>query len=120
MTQRTPWEPGYACGLEPLDRQHQALLAQCDRLAACCEDAAAFDAAFAELKALAQAHFEAEAAALAGDSEDLQDEQDEFGYLLDEVATTANFDRAEVQRFVALWWLGHVRGQAARLQAVQD
>lgn len=119
MTQRTPWEPAYACGHETIDRQHQALLAQCDRLADACEDAATFDSAFAQLKALAQAHFEAEAAALAAEAEDLQDEQDEFGYLLEEVATTAHFDRAEVQRFVALWWLGHVRGMAERQRASQ-
>lgn len=112
MTHRVDWEPGLACGHEALDAQHQALLAQCNRLADHCEDAAAFDAAFAHLKALAGEYFELEATLRVEDPEELQAEQEEFGYLLDEVATTANFDRAEVQRFVALWWLGHIRGLA--------
>ncbi len=114
MPHRVNWEPGLACGHVSLDAQHRALLEQCNRLADRCEDAPAFDEAFETLKALAAEHFELEATLLAGNPEALQAEHDEFGYLLDEVATTANFDRLEVQRFMALWWLGHIRGLAGQ------
>jgi hypothetical protein len=51
------------------------------------------------------------------DTEDMALECDEFEYLADEIATTANFDRLELQRFAALWCLGHVRGSAQRCRA---
>jgi len=115
MPQRVDWDPAFATGNEIIDRQHRALLAQCGRLAALCRgdaEAAAFGQAFEHLKALAREHFDVEAALRAADAtaapEALRTEREEFEYLSNEVATTANFDRVEVQRFVALWWLGHV------------
>jgi hemerythrin-like metal-binding protein len=118
---RVPWDPAYDVGHPLIDTQHRALIDQCNRLAdLCLADEAAFDAAFATLKADAQAHFEAESALLAShawaDLEDHRIECDEFGYLANEIATTAHFDRLELQRFVALWWVGHVAGSAASLQ----
>lgn len=124
MPCRTPWDPGLAIGHALIDRQHQALLAQCEALAAHCgnADAAAFDADFEHLKTLAREHFAAEAALLAErgdtDTEDHALECEEFEYLADEIATTANFDRLELQRFAALWCLGHVRASAQRLRAL--
>lgn len=123
----TPWEPDFAVGHALIDTQHAALLARCNALADHCNDGAAddaaFDAAFEQLKALARAHFEAEAALLAAggdtDLEDHRDELAEFEYLAGEIATTANFDRLERQRFVALWCLGHVRGSARRFRALK-
>ena len=34
-----------------------------------------------------------------------------------DIATTENFDRLELQRFVTLWWVGHIAGSAAGLRA---
>ena len=131
MPLRVPWDPADDIGDAAIDAQHQALLAQCNRLADLCEadDGAnakqAFDEAYAQLKALAHQHFETETARLAeaGDAghaglEDHQAECEEFDYLADEIATTANFDRLELQRFVALWWVGHVKGTAGRHREV--
>lgn len=123
----TAWEPGYATGESTLDAQHAALLAQCNALAGRCAgadaaEAAAFDAAFERLEALAREHVAAEAERLAAagdaDAAELRDECDEFEYLAAEIATTENFDRLELQRFVALWCLGHVRDSAERYRAL--
>jgi hemerythrin-like metal-binding protein len=126
MPNRVPWEPGFSAGHEVMDRQHQGLLAQCSRLADLCPvDSSAetdreFDAAFEQLKALARAHFEAESSLLAqaGDAEleDHRVECEEFEFLVGEVGTTENFDRLELQRFIALWFAGHIAGSAQRLR----
>ena len=67
-------------------------------------------------------NFETEAALLArcgcADLEDHRIECDEFEYLAGEIATTENFDRLELQRFLALWCLGHIKGSAGQLRAV--
>lgn len=105
MPFRVDWDSAFATGDALVDAQHQALLAQCNRLADCCgpvPDDAAFDAAFDELKRMAREHFAA----------DPEADDEEFDWLVDEIATTAHFDRLELQRFVAGWWLGHVRGSA--------
>lgn len=62
--------------------------------------------------------FETEAALLSGgahvhaDPEDGVAECEEFEYLADEIATTANLDRLELQRFLTLWCVGHVKASA--------
>lgn len=118
------WQPGWACGDALLDSQHQALLAQCNRLGTLCQggNADAFDRGFDELVTLAQQHFEAETAwlAAAGDPEAEAHGADgeEFAFLAADIATTAHFDRLELQRFLAGWWLGHVASSAPRLQAL--
>lgn len=127
MPQRTRWEPTFSVGHELLDNQHQALLILCNRLADHCAAPAgaardeAFDRDFQQLKALAQAHFQAELALLADrDYPALEEHRfaiDEFDDLLGEIVTTEHFDRLELQRFLLLWWLGHIVGSAAPLRS---
>lgn len=131
MPTRVAWEPAYEVGHAPTDDQHRDLLARCDRLAGWCAGdladgsagAAGFDAEFEQLKAAAHAHFDAELALLDGcgspDADALRDAFGEFDYLVDEVATTSNFSRLELQRFIALWFVGHVAGTAAGLRALR-
>ncbi len=124
MPNRIPWEPGYAVGHALVDEQHRGLLSQSNRLADLClrgddaDSARLFDEAFDRFKALVREHFEAEAALLAaGGCTELDDhhgEGEEFAYLADEIVTTGNFDRLELQRFIALWCVGHIVGTAAR------
>ena len=126
---RAPWNPGFATQHGLIDAQHQTLLAECDRMAEWCAPAtgeagrAQFDQAFARLKALVAAHFEAEATALAehccAELDDHRDEHEEFEYLAGEIATVENFDRLELQRFLALWCIGHVTGSSRRLRTLQ-
>lgn len=126
MPNRTTWEPAFEVGHALIDAQHRALLDQCNRLAEHCGaggDAGQdgrFDQAFDQLKAQARAHFEAEASLLAErgypDLEDHQIACDEFDYLVDEIVTTDNFSRLELQRFLALWWTGHVAGTAVAMR----
>lgn len=116
------WEPDFHVGQALIDTQHQALLEQCNLLARLCQaghEAQAdgrFDHAFAQLRAMAHEHFADEAAWLTHSGEtDLQAhrfECEEFDYLVSEIVTTENFDRLELQRFLALWWLGHITGMA--------
>ena len=127
MPHHTPWKSEYRVGHASIDAQHEALLAQCERLGACCRVAdeaerdRLFDEAFARLEALAHQHFEAECAMLAergwADLEAHRADCEEVDFLVDEVATTENFDRLELQRFIALWCIGHVAGTAAPLRA---
>jgi hemerythrin-like metal-binding protein len=120
---RVDWEPAFAGGHALIEGQHQALFELCNRLADLCastDDAGAFDETLARLKALAHEHFEAELAVLAaaGDPalEDHQADVEEFDYLVEQIATTEHFDRLELQRFLALWWTGHVAAMAPRLR----
>ncbi len=126
MPNRVLWEPDFSVGHERIDAQHQALLAQCRLLADHCEgsDAQAagplFDRAFEQLKVLASEHFKTEAELLAACAypglEDHQFEFEEFVYLADEIATAENFDRLELQRFLTLWFVGHITGTARQLR----
>lgn len=128
MPMRAPWEPDFAVGHDVIDAQHRGLLAQCDQLAEHCLSSAdasrdaRFDQAFEQLKALARQHFETEADLLARSSaldlEDLQVECAEFDELLAEIVTTDNFDRLELQRFLTLWWMGHIQGWVQRQRAL--
>lgn len=126
---RVEWEADFAVGHAMLDTQHQALLAQCNILAEHCAGPAgeaghpAFDQGFESLKALVRAHLATEASLLAdcgaAGLEDHDIELEEFEHLCSEVATLQNFDRPELQRFFALWCVGHIQGlspaQRARL-----
>lgn len=117
------WEADFALGHALVDAQHQALLTQCKQLAEHCAGNGseaqdqAFDQAFERLKVLAREHFETEASLLAAcSSPELEDhhiEREEFEYLCDEIVTTENFDRAELQRFLALWCVGHIKGSVS-------
>lgn len=115
---RVHWGPFLSVGNATLDAQHQQLLAACNALADLCADGGndiadpQFMAAYERLMTLAREHFAAEEALLrAGgypDSEGYRFETDEYQYLASEIATAENFDKIELQRFVALWWTGHI------------
>lgn len=123
---RIPWDTAWELGQVDLDHQHHDLLAQCNRLADLCADAgtqidsAGFDAAFEHLKALVRQHRQTEAAWLSdlgtAALDGHHDEFDEFEYLVEEIVTTVNFERLELQRFLSLWCLGHVAGTTPRMR----
>lgn len=46
---------------------------------------------------------------VAGWVEATQQDQAEFEYLAAEIITTELFSNEELQRFLALWWTGHIR-----------
>lgn len=128
MPNRVDWNPHHSVGDATLDAQHQELLARCTALGDCLAppdtDPAAdrrFDQAFAELMALARAHFATEESLLAAhgytELDALRNEVEEFDFLADEIVTTENFDREELQSFLCLWWAGHVAGTASEHRA---
>lgn len=127
MPNRVQWDPRYSVGNESIDNQHKDILARCNALADCClsddspEGDRKFRQTFDELMAFAREHFAAEEALLAGCGypllDELKDEYDEFGYLADEIVTTENFDKLELQRFLALWWVGHIMGSGKKQRA---
>jgi hemerythrin-like metal-binding protein len=119
VANRVQWEPRLSVGNASLDAQHQAILARCNALADCLDAPGAegerrFDETFQELMALAREHFAAEEALLVrcgyAELEDYRSEREEFDYLSAEIITTENFDRNELQTFLALWWAGHILG----------
>lgn len=120
MPNRVKWDPRFSAGDEALDAQHEHIFELCNAMADCLDgngEEERFDRLFAELMARAREHFAAEEALLAACAypglDQQRSEQQEFTYLADEIATTENFDRNELQTFLALWWAGHVR-EAAR------
>lgn len=120
---RVQWEPRHSVGNATLDDQHRAILARCNALADCLDDAGdrKFDEIFNEMMTLAREHFAAEEALLARcgcpDLADHQSECEEFDYLAAEIITTQNFDKHELQSFLALWWAGHIMGSAKKHRA---
>lgn len=118
MANRVQWEPHLGVGNAALDEQHRVILARCDALADCLDaaDDWRFDEAFEGLMRLAREHFVAEEAILAQagypELEGYRNECEEYAYLADEIVTTENFDRHELQTFLALWWTGHILGAA--------
>lgn len=127
MPAHTAWDPAYEIGHAGLDAQHRDLLAQCQALAeaSAAEDTGPvrqrFDQALATLRGLAATHFQTELELLAQrgypELEEHRFECEEFDYLCEEVGTTQHFDRGELQRFLTLWFVGHIAGPAARLRA---
>ncbi len=128
MPNRVQWEPAFAVGDALIDAQHQGLLNRCNSLADLCpaegetQPDRLFDLAFEGLKALVREHFEAEATWFTSrgdlDLEDHRAECDEFEYLAGEIATAENFSRLELQRFVAVWCVGHILDTAERQRAL--
>ncbi len=119
MPNRILWNPDYSMGNDILDNQHRAILAQCNALADCITNAAPdcdlrFSNTFTALMAQAGEHFSTEAALLSQCAYPLLEEHlvehDEFDYLANEIITTENFEQVELQRFLALWWVGHIVG----------
>ncbi len=116
---RAHWHTGLSLGNASLDEQHRQILTQCEVLAELCAvDGGnstadqAFTSAFEQLMVLARAHFVSEEALLVAaafpDLEGYRHEIEEFAYLANEIATTENFDKIELQRFLAMWWIGHI------------
>jgi hemerythrin-like metal-binding protein len=110
-------------GHETLDRQHQGILAQCNNLADCLSDASQegeqkFKTVFDALMTQAGEHFATEETLLTLCGypmlEEHQNEHDEFDYLANEIITTENFENIELQRFLALWWIGHIVGSGKK------
>ena len=126
MPNRVQWNPGYSTGNDILDSQHRAILAQCNTLADCLADAGAdseqkFHNTFQALMAQAGEHFSSEETLLTQCGypllEEHRDEHDEFDYLAADIITTENFEKVELQRFLALWWVGHIVGSGKKYRA---
>lgn len=126
MPNRVQWVPDYSMGNETLDRQHGNILTQCNALADCIADAGPesdrkFHRIFNELMALGGEHFSTEETLLTQCAypmlEEHQNEHGEFDYLVNEIITTANFERIELQRFLTLWWVGHIVGSGKKYRA---
>ena len=117
MTNRVQWDERYSTGSEAVDDKYRSILARCNAMANCLDQGGIesnriFDEMLVSLLAHARQHFAWEEAMLEiGDSPELEDhrcEQEEFNFLAAEIITTDNFDRAELQTFLALWWSGHL------------
>ncbi len=126
MPNRVQWNPGYEAGSDILDNQHQDILARCNALADCVvgtsqEDDRKFRELFNELMDRAHEHFSTEEDVLARGAcatlDECRYERDEFDFLVAEIATTENFDKLELQRFLALWWVGHIIDSGKRYRA---
>ncbi len=126
MPNRVTWDPRFNVGNETLDVQHKHFFDQCNALADCLDEASEagdrkFDQLFAGLMANAREHFAIEEALLVErgypDLEDHRSEQEEYEFLAAEIVTTDNFDKDELQTFLALWWAGHVMGAARNYRA---
>ena len=126
MPNRVQWNPRYSVGNETLDNQHRNILAQCNALADCVGDAGQegdrkFHELFDELMARAREHFTSEEDLLVRCAypmlEEHRNERDEFEYLAADIITTENFDKLELQRFLALWWVGHIIGSGKSYRA---
>jgi hemerythrin-like metal-binding protein len=123
MPNRVKWDLRFGVGNASLDVQHKHFIDQCNALADCLdtEDEAGFDRIFAELMAAARTHFATEETLLAdhgcSELDDHRSEQEEYEFLAAEIVTTDNFDRNELQTFLALWWVGHILGAARNHRA---
>jgi hemerythrin-like metal-binding protein len=111
------WQPRYSVGNEVLDQQHQHILAQCQALADCLGNSSPasaqdFHNIFSALMARVQEHFSTEEALLARCGYPAMDEylneREEFKYLASDIITTEHFEKIELQRFLTLWWIGHI------------
>lgn len=119
MAKRTQWIAHFNTGNATIDEQHQGLLAQCNALADCmaATDEAAetrFLAILDQLMDSVRAHFATEHEQLARSGypqlDDHANEGAEFEYLAAEILSTENFDKDELQTFLALWCIGHIAG----------
>lgn len=123
MPNRVQWNPSYSMGHAILDEQHSHILTQCNALADCIaepgpENEQEFQRIFKELMAHSSEHFSTEETLLAQCAypmlDEHQNEHDEFNYLANEIITTENFEPIELQRFVTLWWVGHIVGSGKK------
>lgn len=114
---RFPWDPAYTVGHDALDSQHQQLLAACEGLVQADEsERTGFNDRLKALLALADGHFDAEAAVLGAcaypDLDELEAERTEFANLVADLVAPKHFNPDELQRFLGLWWVGHIVGSA--------
>ncbi|MBK8523670.1 MAG: hemerythrin family protein [Betaproteobacteria bacterium] len=116
MPKRVQWDTRYSSGSEAVDDRYRSILARCNAMADCLDQGGIesnriFDEMLNSLLAHALQHFAWEEAILEiGESPELDNhrcEQEEFRFLTAEIITTVNFNRAELQTFLALWWSGH-------------
>lgn len=123
MAKRTHWIPHFSTGNTTLDEQHQSLLAQCNALADCLTDSGEasddrFPRILEKLMASVREHFATEKELLASNGypnlDEHQHEGEEFEYLASEILSTDNFDKDELQTFLALWCTGHIVGTSER------
>jgi hemerythrin-like metal-binding protein len=126
MPDYVKWDPLYSVGNEVLDTQHKEILAQCNALGDCTANPGPdgeqrFHAIFNELLSSARMHFLTEEALLSiaayPELDEHRDAVDEFEDLVADVITTDNFEMTEIQRFLALWWVGHLIDSAKRCRA---
>lgn len=117
MPNRVQWDTRYSTGSDAVDDRHRSILARCNAMADCLERGGIennrmFDEMLDSLLAHAHQHFAWEEAVLEiGNSPELDRhrcEQEEFNFLTAEIITTKNFDRTELQTFLALWWSAHL------------
>jgi hemerythrin-like metal-binding protein len=126
MPNHVQWDPLYSLGNEVLDNQLKAVLAQCNAMGDCTANPGQhaeqwFRAIFNELLASVREHFSTEEALFPITAFAELDEHraalDEFEDLVADVITTDNFEMPEIQRFLALWWVGHMIDSAKRYRA---
>jgi hemerythrin-like metal-binding protein len=129
MPNRVQWDAAYSMGHDILDSQHRAILAQCNALADCITEAGLeselkFQDTLVALMAQAREHFATETVVLTQCAYPMLDahhnECDEFDYLANDIITTENFEKIELQRFLALWWVGHIVGSSKQYRAFLD
>ncbi|MGE5468744.1 MAG: bacteriohemerythrin [Ignavibacteria bacterium] len=126
MPKRLTWDEAFNVGDEIIDAQHRRVLAQCNLVADQAlpvteESDRLFQQGLDALIGLMRQHFTTEEASLAGrgspELEEYRHAREEFEYLAAEIATTENFDKLELQRFLALWLVGHILSDAKRASA---
>jgi hemerythrin-like metal-binding protein len=128
MASRVTWNPDFSVGNAALDGQHRDILARCVALADYIDagdgDDGKFRARFDELMHCVREHFSTEEALLSDCGhpmlEEYRNERDEYEYLAAEIVTAENFDRQELQRFLVLWWVGHIVGFVRKFRAFPD
>jgi hemerythrin-like metal-binding protein len=104
-------------GNEVLDNQHKTILDQCNAHQGQ-DSEPQFRAIFNELLMSVREHFSTEEALLSSAAYPELDGHwealEEFEDLAANVITTDNFEIPEIQRFVALWWVGHLIDSAKK------
>ncbi len=129
MSNHVQWDPLFDVANEVLNEQRKAILAQCNALSDCADSPAQdaeqrFRATLDALRSSAREHFATELAIFSSATYPGQDAyrmvKDEFEYLASDIITTDNFGMHEIQRFVALWWVGHLIDSARMLQALDS
>ncbi|MDD5297388.1 MAG: bacteriohemerythrin [Rhodocyclaceae bacterium] len=123
------WNSNYGTGNEILDHQHQDILAKCNTLADFISDSGPendqqFQNIFNEIMTLVREHFATEEALLTRCGypliEEHMSEHDDFEYLAADIMTRENFEKAELQEFLALWWVGHIVDSGKKYRAALE